>query len=50
MDNVVGFAGIGLLMVINIAMVAYSYGKMQQKIKDISGRLTRVEKILNGKK
>ena len=37
------------LVVINIAAVAYSYGKLSQKVSDLCRRIDRVEKTLNGK-
>ena len=36
-----------VLVVINIAGVAYSYGKLSQKVSDLCRRLERVEKVIN---
>jgi len=35
------------LLTINIGAVAYSYGKLSQKVNDTCRRLKRLEKILN---
>lgn len=37
------------LVVTNTAIVAYGYGMLNQKVKDISRRLGRLENILNNK-
>lgn len=39
---------IGLLLV-NIAAVSFSYGKLSQKVSDLCRRMGRVEGILNTK-
>ena len=36
--------GLGTLMALNLAGVAYSYGKLNQKVSDICRRLTNLEK------
>ena len=47
--EIVGFLSLGLLILINIIMVAVSYGKYSQKIEDLGARVTRLEnKIFNG--
>jgi len=38
-----------LSVVVNIGIVAFSYGKLTQSVKDLCRRVNRVEKILNGK-
>ena len=45
-----GTAAVIVLVVINIAGVAYSYGKLSQKVSDLCRRLERVEKIFNNPK
>ncbi len=42
-----GTAAVIILVVINIAGVAYSYGKLSQKVSDLCRRLERVEKVIN---
>ncbi len=39
--------GIALLVVINIAAVAFSYGRLSQKVNDLCQRTDRVERIIN---
>lgn len=38
-----------VLVLINIAGVAYSYGKLSQKVEDLSRRVTEVERSVNGR-
>lgn len=40
-------ATIIILVVINIFAVAFSYGKLHQKVTDLNHRLTRIEGLLN---
>ena len=35
--------GLGSLSVINIALVAYSYGKLKQKVDNLCERVSRLE-------
>ena len=42
--------GIISLVMVNIAAVAFSYGRLSQKVNDLCARIGRVEKILNGGK
>ena len=44
-------ASIGImgLVVVNIAVAAYGYGKLNQKVDDQGRRLDRLEKRLNSK-
>ena len=46
MEVIIGIIG---LAAINIVAVAYSYGKLSQKVNDMGKRLERVEQILNNK-
>ncbi len=39
---------IGLLLV-NTALISFSYGRLSQKVTDLCRRMVRVEDILNGK-
>jgi hypothetical protein len=41
------FIGIALLVVINITAVAFSYGRIRQKVNDLCHRVDRVERIIN---
>ena len=40
---VVGFITIGFLIVINIAIAAYSYGRLSQKVTDLCRRVSQLE-------
>ena len=42
-----GLVGLAGLVVVNIAAVAFSYGALNQKVKDIDKRLGRVEEKLD---
>lgn len=42
------FIGMGCLMVINIIAVAYSYGKLSQKVSDLCRRIRGVETQVDG--
>ncbi len=42
--------GIFGLLLVNIAIVSFSYGKIFQKVSDLCRRMGRVEDIVNGKK
>ena len=44
MENVIGFFSIGFLIVVNIILVAYGYGKMNQSLNDICRRVENLEK------
>jgi len=44
-----GILGIAGLVILNIIAVAFSYGMLTQKVKDLCRRMGRVEDILNGK-
>lgn len=41
------FIGVGFLTVVNVAVIAYSYGKMSQSVRDLSKRVERIENIFN---
>ena len=42
-----GTIGVISLVVVNIAVAAYSYGRLSQKVSDLCRRVGRVEKIIN---
>ena len=44
-----GFLSIGFLVLLNIAIVAFTYGRLSQKVDNNGNRITRLEKIQNGK-
>lgn len=44
-----GTVGIMSLVVVNIALVAFSYGRLSQKVSDLCRRVNRVEAIINGR-
>ncbi len=44
-----GFISIAVLVIINIAIVAFSYGKLHQQVKDACRRIGRLELIANGR-
>jgi len=49
MDGVViAYSGLGVVVLSNIAMFAYGYGKLSQKVEDLRHRSDRIEKRLNG--
>ena len=39
--------GIGFLTIVNVATVAYLFGKLNQKVDDLCGRVLRLEKSQN---
>ena len=39
--------GVIVLVLINIAVVAYSYGKVCQKVSDLCRRVSRLEQLAN---
>lgn len=48
MDGVTfGFVSIGVLVTSNIIIVAYTYGKLQQSVKDLGRRVSRIEGLQN---
>jgi len=49
MAELLGIAGIGFLILINIAAVAFSYGKLSQQVSDACRRIGRLEAIANGR-
>ena len=44
-----GFIGIGLIGVANIATVAFVFGKIKQKVDDLCVRVERLEDVQNSK-
>ena len=42
-----GITGIIVLVIVNIAVAAYSYGRLSQKVNDLCQRMDRVEKAAN---
>lgn len=51
MDGMVigAFIGVGVFTIVNVIVVAFSYGKLTQKVNDLCGRMERVEKLINSK-
>lgn len=45
---VAAFVGTAILVVINIAIAAFSYGRLSQKVDDCCRRITRLENTANG--
>ena len=41
--------GVSVLVIINIVMVAFTYGKLTERVLDHERRIDRLEKILNSK-
>lgn len=39
--------GVIILISVNIAAVAFSYGKLSQKVTDLCQRIDRIEKVIN---
>ena len=44
-----GITGIIVLVIVNIAVAAYSYGRLSQKVNDLCRRMDRLEAIVNGR-
>ena len=42
-----GFVGIGLMVLVQIIMFAFSYGKISQKVSDLCKRVEGLEKKVN---
>lgn len=40
--------GVIILIITNIAVAAYGYGKLHQKVSDVYRRIERLEKLING--
>ena len=45
---VAALIGVGALVIINIIIAAYGYGRLNQKVCDLCRRVDRLEKIING--
>ena len=43
----IGFITVGFLMLVNIMIVSYTYGKLTQQVKDLDARVARLEKGSN---
>ncbi len=39
----IGFISLGLLIILNIATVAFTYGKLSQQVQDLSRRVLTLE-------
>ena len=51
MDNAIvgALIGVAVLVIINIVMVAFTYGKLTERVIDHDRRIERLEGILNNK-
>ena len=45
---VAALIGVGALVIINIIIAAYGYGRLNQKVCDLCRRVDQLEKIING--
>lgn len=45
---VAALIGVGGLVIVNIIVAAYGYGRLNQKVCDLCRRVDRLEKIING--
>ena len=45
---VAALIGVGALVIVNIIIAAYGYGRLNQKVCDLCRRMDRLEKITNG--
>lgn len=45
-----GYIAVIVLIVTNIGLVAFSYGKLTQKVKDLCRRVDKLERSVNSKK
>ena len=48
MDVAIGWVGIGVLAVTNVAIVAYGFGRLSQKVVGLDRRMDLLEKAVNG--
>jgi len=48
MENAIGFISIGTLVVINLILAAFSYGKLNQSVSDLCRRVERLESRVLG--
>jgi len=48
MENAIGFISIGILVIINLIVVAFSYGRISQSVADLNHRVERLEKLYDG--
>ena len=48
MDIVIGWVGIAVVAVTNVAVIAYSFGRLAQKVVGLDSRIERLEKAING--
>ena len=44
-----GLISIAVLVIVNIGVVSYGYGKLTQKVLDLCDRVTKLEKATNPK-
>jgi len=44
-----GFIGLGFMSLVQLASLAYVFGRIKQKVDDIGNRVSRLEFIQNGK-
>jgi len=44
---IIGFISLGFLMLINIVAVAFSYGRLKEKVEDLATRVRRLENLSN---
>jgi len=51
MEDMTGFIALGILIIINIVLVAFTYGKLSQSVKDLTRRTGAIEDkyVNNGK-
>ncbi len=48
-NTLIGFLSLGGLALVNIAVVAFTGGKLWQKVTDIADRVHRIEEHENGR-
>ena len=46
--TVIGFISLGILIIINLLVVSFSYGRISQSVTDLNHRVERLEKLYDG--
>ena len=45
--NIIGFISLGILVVTNLILTAYNYGRLNQSVSDLCRRVDNIEKRRN---
>ena len=49
MAEVIGFISIGAMIIVQVGVFSYHYGRLNQKVDSQGKRLERIENTLNGR-